>query len=671
MADLFGKRQGGVVPAVPGIQKPDEDNDKVSAMLLTKTQQIIGEEDIARAAGILAEYKRGKANLEERIVQDELWWELRHWEAIKSKKNPDTPQPASAWLFNAILNKHADAMDNYPEPVVLPREESDTDSARVLSSVLPVVMEYNDYEQVYSDNWWEKLKHGTAAYGVFWNKDKENGLGDIDIRGIDLLKIFWEPGITDIQKSRNLFIVDLVDTDTLELQYPELKGKLKGNIVDVKQYIYDDTVDTSKKSVVVDWYYKRKAPDGRTVLHYAKFVGNVLLYASENEPEYQTRGFYDHGLYPVVFDCLFPEKGTPVGFGYVAICKDPQLYIDKLSANIMENSMMATKKRFFISSSTNVNDEDFIDWNKSLVRVEGALDDTRLREITVKPLDAIYFNVLQSKIEEMKDTAANRDVNSGGYGSGVTAAAAIAALQEAGNKASRDMISASYRAYVSIAELAIELMRQFYDEARAFRVMAPNGNGDYQFISLDNSRIKDQQIGTDPTTGAYLYRKPVFDLKVKAQKKNPFSRMEQNELAKELYRLGFFSPGHADEALTAIDLMEFEGKDAVKEKILQGQTLLNVCQQIQAENEELKMILRGISGKIVPPGAAPAEALPKGATPGSVPMSDKGANAAAQTLSGQVLKAQTPMTGYGERLARRSMPDADNSPASAGPGGKA
>ena len=195
-------------------------------------RQPIGEKEIARAAEILTEYKQGKAALENRVIQDELWWELRHWEVMREKRKcapPEVrPEPTSAWLFNAILNKHADAMDNYPEPVVLPRERSDEGSAKTLSSVLPVVLEYNDFEQTYSDNWWDKLKHGTAVYGVFWNSQKENGLGDIDIREIDLLKIFWEPGITDIQASRNLFIVELVDEEVLDQRYPEHRGKMAG-----------------------------------------------------------------------------------------------------------------------------------------------------------------------------------------------------------------------------------------------------------------------------------------------------------------------------------------------------------------------------------------------------------------------------------------------------------
>ena len=634
-----------------------------------ETQKVIGEKEIAEAINTLTQYKSGKANLENRIVQDELWWELRHWEALKGKKQNDSssPEPSSAWLFNAIINKHADAMDNFPEPIVLPREKDDTSSAKVLSSVLPVVMEYNEFEDTYSSNWWEKLKHGTAAYGIFWDSRKENGLGDIAIREIDLLKLFWEPGITDIQDSRNLFVVDLVDEDILDEQYPEYKGQLGGNTIDVKKYIYDDTVDTENKSVVVDWYYKRVAPDGRTILHYAKFVGKTLLYASENDPQYQQRGYYDHGKYPIVLDCLFPEKGTPIGFGYVAICKDPQIYIDKLSGNILENSMMNTKKRFFVSSSTNINEEEFKDWNQAIVHVEGELNDTRIKEIVCQPLGGIYLSVVQQKIEELKDTAANRDVNSGGAGGGVTSGAAIAALQEAGNKASRDMISASYRAYTQICHIVLELMRQFYDEARSFRITGATGQ--YEFIDMDNSAIRDQQIGTDPS-GVPLYRRPVFDLNVKAQKQNPFSRMEQNEIAKELYRLGFFNPEKAQEAMIAIEMMNFEGVDEIKEKIMQGQTLQNVCQQLMMENQQLKSIMMMAAGQPVPQPPVGGAGQPSAQSNAVPPASGGGASSGLASLSDSVMASRRPQAGYTQKLVQRSKADMDRANNKAMPGVK-
>lgn len=647
-----------IVPGIPEDPYAQQIPGEVTFAALTKkVQKPIGEKQIEEAASILVKYKAGKANLERRIVEDERWWQLRHWEVVKKnekdqERSPNSPKSTSAWLFNAIINKHADMMDNIPEPAVLPRERSDEHSAKILSQVLPVVLEGNDFEKTYSDNSSEKIKHGTAPYGIFWNPSKENGLGEIDVRALDILKLFWEPGVEDIQDSRNFFITDLVDEDLLNMQYPQFEGKLHGAVIDVKQYLYDDTVDTSGKAVVVDWYYKKRSPSGKVILHYAKFVGKDLLFASENEPQYQQDGFYAHGKYPVVMDCLWKEKGTPAGFGYVAICKDPQIYIDALSSNILENSMMATKKRFFVSASTNVNEEEFADWNKPIVHCEGSLDERGMQEITVRPLDPIYVTVMNNKIEELKDTAANRDVNSGGTASGITAASAIAALQEAGNKISRDIISTSYRAYKEICEMCIELMRQFYDETRSFRITGKDP-GSYEFVDVSNAEIKDQLIGTD-ADGIELYRRPVFDLKVSAVKKNPFSRMEQNERAKELYVGGFFNPERAQEALGALEMMDFEGIDKVKAYVQQGQTMYSLVQLLQQELQQLRAMV--FSAPPVQPS------LQQGSPQASsrLPVNEQG-------FSSQVMKANSPMTSYGQRLAKRSTPSVENPGSGASP----
>ena len=595
----------------------------------------MGREESERALGTLRRYKQGKAALEQRITEDELWWELRHWEVIRSGNVPPEargPEPSSAWLFNAILNKHADAMDSYPEPLVLPREPGDEESARVLSEILPVVLENNGFEQVWSDSWWEKLKHGTAAYGVFWNSRKENGLGDIDVRGIDLLKIFWEPGITDIQKSRSLFIADLTGIDELEAQYPQYKGQFSDSAIDIRQYTYDSAADTSGKTVVIDWYYKVQLDTGATVLHYAKLAGDILLYSSEDDPMYARRGWYDDGLYPVVLDVLFPEKGTPVGFGYVAVCKDPQLYIDKLSSNILESSMMGTRKRFFASTSTAVNEEEFLDWSRPIVHVEGELDERRLQEIAVQPLSGVYVDVLQMKIEEMKDTAANRDVNAGSVQTGVTAAAAIAALQEAGNKTSRDMIAASYRAHVAVSTMAVSRMRQFYDETRTFRVMGEGGA--YRFVGISNAGLREQEAGPG-LDGGTLYRRPVFDLKIRAQKKNPFSRMEQNERAKELYQAGFFDPNRAQEALGALEMMSFEGVEKAREWVQKGQTLTRLCEQL---SERLQIL----EGQVQETAEQTSDGKSQSQTSGN-------------GLVRAVRRAETPKPGLLERLVKRRV----------------
>lgn len=546
-------------------------------------------------------------------------------------------------------------MDNYPEPNVLPREMEDERDADILSSIIPVILERNNFEETYSNGWWYKLKHGTVPYGVFWNSSLENGLGDVDIKQLDLLNIFWEPGITDIQDSRNLFVVSLADTDLLEQQYPQLKGKLGGKIIDVKEYVYDDTVDTSSKSVIVDWYYK-KTDGSRTVLHFCKFVGNNVLFATENEPNKYPDGWYSHGKYPIVFDVLFPEAGTPVGFGYIGIMKDPQMYIDKLSQVILENSIMACKPRYFAKNSVGINEKEFADWSKPIVHVEGNIDEERLIPITTPQLPSGVLDVLRMKIDELKETSSNRDVSQGSSSGGVTAAAAIAALQEAGNKTSRDMIAASYRSYTRLNYLIIELIRQFYDETRSFRIVGKQGA--YEYIQYNNQRIQGvplnpayagQQI--DPNY-QQATRVPVFDIMIKPQKRSAYSRMAQNELAKELYGLGLFEPERAEPAMTCLDMMEFDGDEKVKQKVQQGQTMLNIVNGLTEKINQLNGIIAQLTGHDV---VGEAMAAQGGATVSS------GAGAKANgggTMASAQKNAQTAnMTSYGERLAQRAKPD--------------
>ena len=588
----------------------------------------VGPEEARRAQEILKKYKAGKAALERRVVEDEKWYRLQHRQLLDRGRGDTRPAPTSAWLFHTITNKHADAMDNYPTPLVLPRERSDEPDARTLAAVLPVVLEQADFEQVYSDNWWEKLKHGTAVYSPVWDNSLQNGLGDIAIRGVDLLNLFWEPGVRDIQDSAHVFRCELLPNEALRERYPQLRGRLAGDSVSLTRYDYDDTVDTSDSSVLVEWYYKRRS-GGRTLLHYAQLVGEEVLYASENDPACRDRGWYDHGEYPFVFDTLYPMKGSPAGFGLVAVCKDPQTYIDRLSGNILDNTGLATNPRYFVQDNNALHPEDLLDASKRLIPVAGSLDQLHLRKLDVDPVDGNSIAVLQMKIDEMKETSGNRDVSSGSASGGVTAASAIAALQEAGNKGSRDMISGAYRAYRRLGGMVLELMRQFYTEERYFRVTAPDGGA--QYLAFSAGRLGARVAGVDRTTGEPLFRRPVFDIRISAQKRSALSQEVENQRAAQLYQMGFFDPDRAQEALIALDMMEFEGKDRVVEKVRQGKTLLSMLNSLGTQVEALTALAgtgeaaAGTAGSApAGPGSAQVRAMTANAVPYAQVLHERG-----------------------------------------------
>ncbi len=535
---------------------------KVDEAALDESEAVIKKEDIERALKTLSKYRDGKRNLEKRIIDNEQWFKLRHWEQLRASGEKE--ENASAWLFNSIANKHADAMDSFPCVNCLPREESDKEACELLSQILPVVFERNDFEKLYSDAWWYKLKAGTAVYGIFWNSSKNSGMGDIEIVQTDVLDLFWEPGIKDIKDSKNIFHIRLEDNDSLSKRYPILQGKTGSSGLEVSHFIYDDTVDTSEKSAVVDWYYK-VFKNGKTQLHYCKFCCGEILYASENDPIYKDRGFYDHGEYPFVFDTLFVEEGTPCGFGYIDIMKDAQKQIDLLGNSLVRAASLSSVPRFFINSSGAVNEEEFADWSQSFVHVNGAnLGEDSIREIKISSIPEICLGVLNSKIDELKETSGNRDFSQGGVSSGVTAASAIAALQEAGSKLTRDMVKGGYRAFTKLNILAIELIRQFYDEPRFFRIIAPNGAE--RFISYDNASIK-PQTGESFFEDEVYKRVPIVDVEVSSAKSSPFSKISQNELALQLFGAGIFNPALKEQALIALSMMDFEGKNSVISKI--------------------------------------------------------------------------------------------------------
>lgn len=538
----------------------------------------IGKEQLHKFTEILQEYKSGKKHTESRIIAAENWWKLRNTaeEQKKTEIGADGGYTSvSAWLHNVITSKHADAIESYPEPNILPREEGDKQEARMLSAIIPCVLEQNNFENTYDKAMWSKMKFGTGAYKVVWDKNAQNGLGDIRVDRVNLLNLYWEPGIEDIQKSRHIFQTELVDNDVLSERYPELEGRLKPGGLMSARFLYDDTVKTEEKSTVIEVYY-HKFQGGKRVLHYCKYVNDFVIYATENEmkpitddlgqplaaPMAQT-GLYDHGEYPFVFDPLFPIEGSPCGYGYIDLGMNPQTAIDLMNTAFIKNTMVGAVPRYFSSSEdASINEQELLDTKNPIIHFKGNIDEMSLRVVQHNSLDGNYLNLLDRYIQEMRETTGNTETSTGNISSGVTAASAIAALQEAAGKGSRDSNLASYRAYSKIVTLCIELIRQFYTLPRKFRIVGEYGA--QEFVSYDNQGLMQQQMGV---TGEIGYRKPEFDVKVSAQKRSVYTKVANNEMAIQFFQMGFFNPQMAEQAMMCMEMMDFDGKDTIMQMI--------------------------------------------------------------------------------------------------------
>lgn len=586
---------------------------------------IVNDEYIKNLGSVLTKYTNGKKKLEEKIIENDEWYRMQHWDLIRGKgKSKDDPEPVTGYLFSTLSNKHADMMDYYPQPNFIERHQDDLKEAEMLDSIMPMILDQINFRKTYSDAAWYYLKQGFVIYGSFWNTELENGLGNLDYQKLDALNVYWEPKITDIQKSRKLFITSAMDDDLIHETWPITKDRItEMKSIEIPRYKNDPSTDgMDGKSVIIDCYEKMKNSEGKQVVHLTKFVGGIPLESTLDDPETVETGLYDHGMYPVEIDVLFPEEDSPVGFGFIDIVKNPQMYIDKLDQIISKNALISGKMRYLTKRGGGISAEDLSDLSKDVIECEASV---RLNEdyaiVQGKPMDGFIVNHRQNKIGELKDTSNTTDFSRGNSSGGVTAMGAIYALQEAGNKVSRDMVGGNYNTYSRLIYQGVELLRQFYDQARMYRIEPKPG--EVQYIEYSNEGLKPKELPAaydgegmiedaenhgqmmmDPEYKPKT-RKPTFDIKVKAEKANPFSRMAQNELALNFFKLGFFNPEQAPAAMIALEMMYVEGKDKIMAQIAKNgdlaiklQQTMQMLEQLKAQNAQSQTIIAGLAHMI-------------------------------------------------------------------------
>ncbi|MBQ8836441.1 MAG: hypothetical protein IJ002_03130 [Clostridia bacterium] len=537
----------------------------------------VDEKRIAVWNAALRSYKSRRSVIEDKIRSNEAFWRMRQWKV----RDPDggMQTPSTAWLFTCIQSKLADVMDSYPTANFRPRQKDDVEEAKRLSSIVPVIMAQNNFEQTYREVSEYTLKNGIGIYHVFWDGRKLHGLGDIAIKKMDVLRVFFEPGITDIQDSTYLFVVELVDKNTLYGRYPHARSTVKGKVIEPSRFITDEQVDVQDKIVVVDVYYKVET-GGKRILHYCKYADTTCLESTENDPEKYPNGLYDHGLYPFVVQSLYHIEQSLYGTGMVDLGADTQLQIDLMNRAVVENTLMGAKPRFLTTLDADAAETQLADLTRTFIQVPSVSEHNTV-PMTTTPLGGNYLEFIQSKIDELKRVTSNHDVNNGAAPSGITAASAISALQETSGKDSRFINKSFYNAYRLLMTQVVELIRQFYDVPRWFRIIPDQAAGASEaFVKFDNSGLKGSPqvtAGGEPIG----WRVSEFDIEITAEKANPYRKMEQNELALSFFKLGFFNPQLTDQALACLSMMDFDHKQDVIERIERNGTLIEMLAMYQ------------------------------------------------------------------------------------------
>lgn len=507
------------------------------------SEPCLSKEETAQILRSFKEYRDAKEQIDRNIIENENWFKGNHWQYISGQTVNDTSfRPAGSFLLNGIWHRHAEAMENYPQPTFLEREEGDRGMAESLSKIVPLILQKNKFKEVYSDIWWYKLKQGSGVYGIFWDNTLENGLGDISIKKIDLLRFYCEPFIHNIQDSKYIFLLSLCPIDEAKRLYPDADIK-SGDEMSLKGY--GGLQNLKDKVTVIDCYEKVKGEDGKTQVHLTKIIGDRAVYSTKTDPNFEKTGLYNHGKYPFVIDRMIPIEGSPFGMGIIDIGKNAQAQIDKLEYLIERNALISSRQRFLVKRDGGIDPEKLSDLSVDFIECDRNVDDTSIRPIQANPLSDSIISCREKKIEELKEIIGNRDFSQGDTTKGVTAYAAISALQEAGSKLTRDGIEASYNSFSELMYLLIELISQFYSEERSFRITGENN-------------VEYMKIG-----GKGAFTSSVFDIEVSAQKKSSFDALTHNELIMKLLDSGAFEKEKREATISAISAMVLDNKKSI------------------------------------------------------------------------------------------------------------
>lgn len=568
--------------------------------------------DVKKYIDAFTEYRTAREAYDMKIIENENWFRQQYWQYLIDKT--DGNEPTSGTLLNAILNKHADLMDNQPAPVFLAREKNDEEEAERLTKVVPVIMQNANWDDVYDKYCMYKIKQGIGCLSVTWDDTLENGLGDIVINYLDILRIYWEPNCTNLQDSRYVFVTSLIDTDILKEQYPDKlteSAETYGgqDAVQIKTYEGQDQTILANKTLVIDCYERTTAEDGRQIVHLTKIANDVVLESSITNTDTAQTGIYAHGRYPFIIDQYISLEGTLEGMGLIDMNKNNQGYVDKLDTLSLNNSIVASKQRWLTKEDGGVNPDDITDLSKDVIVSSTTVDDSAIRPFQANPLPDIVTKIRQDKIQEMKELSGNRDFNQGGTTGGVTAFGAIAALQEAGNKTTRDLVKSNYRTFKKLVTLIVELIREFYSEDRQFRIIGDDGKP--QYITFNNQNMINQITNMDE---AYLtdemgnqipnpewepeYRKPVYDIEIIPQKENPFNTISHNQMMLDLFERGVFNPEAAIPATLLLENMIFDGKEKLLLKVKENGEMYNQMMQMQQEFMQMQQIIQAQQAQI-------------------------------------------------------------------------
>jgi hypothetical protein len=402
-----------------------------------------------------------------------------------------------------------------------------------------------------------------------------------------------DPMYENIQDGRGIFKATQTTVAWVEEHYPHVAGYVSGSDAGMElERELSEAPDGDVRTLLLEFWYKRyDAKKRKNRVHMAMLAGGALLFSTETgygieggESEYR-EGVYAHGMYPFTVFKYRDVFREPFGTGLIHDYKDTQTTIDRYQKYIDDNARQSSIQRTFIRRGSGVNPEDLANYGKTVIEWDG--NDIRevMQTIQAAPLNNQVFQNMQYLVDTMKQDSGQNQFNRGEGGLGVTAAAGIVALQEAGSKITRWHTEAFKDAFREMVEQIIWVLSEYMPAERKLRIVGGwdnTENMEGRLIELSAPKFEGDEM-----------LKPAYFVRVQVQKNNPMQNQAHNEFVQNVAQVSAQYGKPLPPEVVVRLMRDVPNKQAILKAISAAGTMQDEIANLQAQLEQAQMQIQG------------------------------------------------------------------------------
>lgn len=488
----------------------------------------------------------------------------KHWDSVRPEW---MSEPVINYTFSTIETILPILTDSRPQISVVPFEPDDVNISNVLTQIVDMLWEFNQMDTKLPKVMKNTLIFGNGFVKVDWDASARNGLGEIRITNIDPEYLVVDPEATDTDNARWMAQVQNVPLSRIK-ENPVWASRIED--IRVGEYEPEYTIE---RSVASQSAGRKSQPsvirntDGSGALATTQNTkGEFKSYGSRKDDERVTlaevwkKEYLETGAYyirkiVVCNNVVLEDTQSPLGHNMFPFVHFPDYalgwqfwamgevqQVEKLQQEInRRRGLMLDIMKFtampllVVDPTSGVDYENMVSRPGMVVPAIGGMQAVGWLHPPSMPGELFAMNDRDK--QDFDSILGNVDVLQGRRPTGIEAAAAIEALNEAANTRMRLKVRYMESALRQVGLLMVKMVQKFYTTERIIRVAGRDG---FTLIDPNQDFMKVNEVTGMDEAGNPMMSNPIpqdaeFDVRIASGSTLPVSRQSRYRQAMEMF----------------------------------------------------------------------------------------------------------------------------------------